>query len=269
GTGTFTETLNGVVQSTAVFTWSITNDLLTITDSITFVDTWAMTTSGLKVYTEDDSMGSDKILDGIADGGIWTGNYIKEGAATLACGYESGWDDVLSAPINPNSFTEYETVLTGCNSIDHGYEAQALTAAEVQALVTNQGLEVTTFNLLGAAVGTEADPGTGVYDDGAGFVININWWVEAATCSGCTHNYVVVYTDTIIEPNLATLVAPGFWMRETSSVIAVVDNDLSGAPTAGDEMQFYKYGEQQNYSDTDRATGSDTEIFISVGNIIQ
>ena len=42
----------------------------------------------------------------------------------------------------------------------------------------------------------------------------------------------------------------------------LVDNDFSGAPSVGDSMEFYKYAEQGNYSDADRATGADGESWV-------
>ncbi|MDB4582983.1 hypothetical protein N9164_07520 [Draconibacterium sp.] len=44
------------------------------------------------------------------------------------------------------------------------------------------------FNALGGAAGTEADRGTGTFDDGID-TIDFIWYVEDATCSGCTHSY--------------------------------------------------------------------------------
>jgi hypothetical protein len=164
---------------------------------------------------------------------------------TLVCGYESGWNDLadggFGAPINPNSFADYETVVQNCGT------AQQFTTADVAGSAFNDQGEITTFNDT-AAAGTVQDPGTGVYNDGAGFSINFEWYVETATCTGCTHNYLVLYSDTTIDPSL-----PLAMIRETSALTGI----------NGSNYTFVRYSEQSNYSDTDRATGSDGEIWSS------
>ncbi len=83
----------------------------------------------------------------------------------------------------------------------------------------------------GTGTGSAASPATGSYDDGAGTVLAFQWYVEAATCSGCTHNYVVIYTDTSIEPGL-----PLAWLRETTALVGI-----SGTPgVSGAQYSYIK-----------------------------
>jgi hypothetical protein len=77
GSGSFTETLDGVVQGSNAFTWSVPNDLITITDGVNIVDVWARTASGIKAYTEETSWGSDLVPDSTPDGEIWNAFYTK------------------------------------------------------------------------------------------------------------------------------------------------------------------------------------------------
>lgn len=207
------------------------------------------------------------------DGGQFNGNALDDVLnnfsapfVPLPCGYESGWLDTadggLGAPITANSFAEYESVVTDCL----GGVASSFTAALIEGDVyIDGGLEVSTFNPLGTAAGTELDPGTGTYDeDGAGPLpaYNFEWWVEAATCAGCNHSYVVVYLDDTMNP--ATFPA-GFWVRETTAITAVTGTiDVPGVI-----YTMYRYAEQSNYSDLDRAVGSDAEIWFSTNNVLQ
>jgi hypothetical protein len=184
-------------------------------------------------------------------------------SGTLACSFESGWDDTadvgLGAPIMPKSFADYEGTLADCGS------AMVFTAAGDVAGNTFVDVdEFSTFNALGGAAGTEADPGTGFFDDGAGGVINFEWWIEAPTCSGCMYSYLVQYSDTTIDPAIATLTGDaGFWFRETLALTAV-----SGTQgVAGALYTYHKYSEQSNYSDLDRATGADGEIWFSADTL--
>ena len=170
---------------------------------------------------------------------------------TLTCGYESGWnataDGGLGAPINPNSFADFEAVVADCGAL-------TFTAADIAGNSYNESPEVTTFNALGGAAGTQADPGTGTYDDagdGSGLVLNFQWYVE--TVNSVT--YLVVYMDETIDSNITTLGGAGFKMRETSALTGINAGIYS----------FKHYSEQTNYS-TDglvRSTGSDGEIWGS------
>jgi len=207
----------------------------------------------VRIYAEDEITGQDHSRDYTAtDLSVPS---VPVGPAPLACHYESGWDDTadggLGAPVNPNSFADYEESLATCAT--DGTPAVPFTAADVAGKVFVDGTETTTFDALGGALGTEASPGTGTYDDTVD-IITFEWWVEDATCSGCTHSYVVQYADETIDANLT-----GIWFRETSAVTEVV-----GTPgTPGAVYSFHHYSEQSNYSDTDRATGSDGEIWNS------
>ena len=113
-----------------------------------------------------------------------------------------------------------------------------------------------TFN---QGVGTQASPATGVYDDGQGFTATFEWYVETATCVGCNYTYLVVYTDTTIDPNL-----PMAWLRQTNALIATVGTP--GSP--GSQYSYVKYSEQSNFSDTSRASGADGEIWNSTDEIL-
>ncbi|MDH5611922.1 MAG: hypothetical protein OEY66_05645 [Gammaproteobacteria bacterium] len=213
----------------------------------------------VRIYTTDQITGQQHSRDYTANipGPAATGGG-GGGGSSLVCGYESGWNDLadagLGAPINPNSFAEYETVLTDCGT------AQAFTVADVAGSVLVDSGETTTFND-SANAGTLADPKTGVFDDGAGFVIDFEWYVEDATCSGCTHSYVVVYTDSTMDVDLPA----GFSLRETSALMSV-----TGTPgIAGAVYSFNKYSEQSNYGDMMRSTGTDGEIWSSPGNVLQ
>ena len=77
GTGSFTETLDGVVQDTAAFTWSVVSNEIRITNGIDILDIWVRTSSGIKAYTEETSWGSDLVPDATADGEIWNAFYTK------------------------------------------------------------------------------------------------------------------------------------------------------------------------------------------------
>lgn len=171
-----------------------------------------------------------------ADGGT--------GGTSLACGYESGWNDAadsgLGAPINPNSFVDFEAVVADCG-------AATFTVADIAGKTFDESSELTTFNTLtGTEAGTEADPGTGLYNDGAGFLVDLLWWVEQSTAG---HSYVVVYSDSTIDSDLPQ----GHAIRETSAVTGV----------AGASYTFKIYSEGANYGDMDRAVGSDGEIWTA------
>ena len=95
-----------------------------------------------------------------------------------------------------------------------------------------------------------------MFDDGVD-TISFNWYVEAATCSGCTHSYVVLFSDSTVDPGLPA----GLSFRETTALTEIV-----GTPgVASAVYSFHRYSEQSNYS-TDglvRATGTDGEIWNS------
>jgi len=262
-----------------IWDWVFGTTATSKTYASTALDSAAATSAGLldtdatynlkvRVYAEDELTGQDHSIDY---------NTVIPGPAAvvtppptsgLTCGYESGWNDLadggLGAPITPNSFADYESVVTDCL----GVAPSIFTAADVAGSVyVDGGLEAVTFDALGAALGTELDPGTGTYDDdglasSVEPLINFEWWVEAATCAGCTHSYVVVYADDSM--NIGIL-PPGFWFRETIAITDVIGTPgVSGAITT-----MYRYSEQSNYSDTDRAVGTDAEIWFSPNNVLQ
>ncbi len=85
GTGTFTETEDGVVIETVPFTWSVANNLMTLTASIqtvSIMEIWALTgVNSFTVYTEESSWSSApdlSTLDGTAEGEIWTNSPVKQ-----------------------------------------------------------------------------------------------------------------------------------------------------------------------------------------------
>ena len=175
--------------------------------------------------------------------------------AGLACNYQSGWDDLadggLGAPIVPKSFADFEESLATCAT--DGTPAQLITVADVAGTIFVDTDETTTFDALGGAAGTQADPGTGTYQE-PGETILFEWYVENATCSGCTHSYLVQYSDQTIDSNLV-----GLSFRETTAVTNVV----------GANFTFHHYSEQSNFS-TDglvRETGADGEIWNSISTL--
>jgi hypothetical protein len=178
------------------------------------------------------------------------------GSSTFNCSYESGWDDTAysgtGGPVTPNSFADYEAVIAACGT------AQTFTAADVSGKVLKEvgSLESMTFN---AGTGTATTPASGVYDDGEGFTFDFEWWVEAATCTNCNYSYLVIYSDTSIDSNL-----PIDWVRET----AVLTGITGTANAAGAQYSYTKYSEQSTFSNTDRATGSDGEIWHAVDELL-
>jgi hypothetical protein len=173
------------------------------------------------------------------------------GGTSLTCATESGWDDTadggLGAPIVPYSFADYEAVVADCGT------AGSFSRADVAGLTFDEAGETTTFNNTGAAA-TAADPETGSFDDGAGFTANFEWYIEDATCSGCTHGYLVLYSNSTIESNFPA----GFEIRETNAVTGVIGNDF----------YFVTYSEGNNYGDMVRSTGADGEIWNSIKTLV-
>jgi len=158
----------------------------------------------------------------------------------LVCGYESGWVDTAAGgePITPNSFADYETVVTDCGT------ALPFTVANVAGSTFASDSEMNTFNN-SANDGTANDPKTGVYQEGSE-TFNFTWYIEDATCTNCTHSYLVIYSDKTVDPNL-----PIDWLRETYALTGEV----------GSSYSFVIYNEQSNFSDTYRSTGADGEIW--------
>jgi hypothetical protein len=206
----------------------------------------------VRVYAEDILTGQDHSRD-------YNATIPGPGATTtppsttnLACNYESGWNDAadggLGAPITPKSFADYEGTLESCGT------AMSFTAADVAGKTFVDGVESSVFNALGGATGTESSQGTGSFVDTED-TIAFNWYVEAATCTGCTHSYLVQYSDSTIDNSLDA----GFSFRETTSLTGL--NGPLGVSNTG--YTYHKYSEQSNYGDGVRAVGSDGEIWFS------
>jgi hypothetical protein len=174
------------------------------------------------------------------------------GSATLSCATESGWDDAagggLGAPITPYSFADFEIVVADCGT------AQAFARTDIAGTAFDDLGETTTFNDTGAAA-TMADPEAGSFDDGAGFVANFEWYIEPATCSGCSHSYLVIYTNETISGGA---IPAGHEIRETNALTGVT----------GSSFTFKTYSEGINYGDMVRSTGADGEIWGSTKTLI-
>ena len=241
-----------------IWDWNFGSTATSKTYSSSLLDSTAAGTAGLdtnateynlkvRIYAEDELTGQahSRDYDATIPGPAATGG---GGSSSLTCGYESGWNDTadggLGAPISPNSFAEFESVLGDCGT------AQPFTASAIAGNTYNESPELTTFDsLTGGQLGTEANPGTGQYNDTAGEVIDFEWWVEAATCTGCTHNYVVLFSDSTIDVDLPS----NFEFRETSAVTGL----------SGSTYTFYIYSEQTNFGDMVTDTGSDGEIWTT------
>lgn len=80
GTLTLTDVNNGQAGPAENGTWSVSNNLVTITIGSAFIDIWATTDSGQKIYSEDTAWGSDlSTSNADADEGeIWSANYVKQ-----------------------------------------------------------------------------------------------------------------------------------------------------------------------------------------------
>lgn len=200
----------------------------------------------VRIYAADDVTGQEHSRDyhaSIAAGGSG-GNTGGGTGSSFACDYASGWDDNadsgLGAPINPNSFADFEQVVASCGP------ALAFTFDDVAGKTFVEVDESATFNNIGS--GTVADPGTGVFS-AAGETIIFEWYLEMAG----DHTYLVQYTNDTIDNTLPA----GAWFRDTTALTAI-----SGTPgVAGTMYSFVKYSEGFNYSDNDRTTGSDGEIW--------
>ena len=184
----------------------------------------------VRIYAMDEVTGQAHSTD-------YRATISSGGTPALTCGYESGWDDLadggMGAPISPNSFMDFETVVSDCG------EALTVTAANVVGTYTD-GDETFTFDDPAGAAATLLDPATGVYTDGVETIV-FQWWVDTLP------TYIVIQSNDTVDPNLPAEV----WFRETSALRAI----------EGSTYRFVKYSEQSNYSDTDRFTGSDGEIW--------
>lgn len=243
----------GTDVTSASFTTSMFDDALL--DSPDF-DPTAEYSLLVRIYAIDPTTGQNHSTDyrmftGIGDGtGGGGGDGTDPTPTGLTCGYESFWDDTvdggLGAPVNPNSFADFETVLADCGG------GLPFSAADVAGNSFLNDGETSTFFDTGA--GTVADPSTGEFDDGSGEpAIPFEWYVENA--ANTNYHYLVLYTDSTIAVGLPD----GFSIRETSALTAL--NGEKGA--AGTDYVYVKYSEGSNYGDMVRSTGDDGEIWSS------
>jgi hypothetical protein len=163
----------------------------------------------------------------------------------LACGHDSGWNDAadneLGAPITPNSFADFITVVTDCGG------TTLITKANIAGTTWSEDGESITFNNDNLA--TEASPSTGQMTDDD--VIDITWYIE--TVNGNT--FIVIETNSALDSDLPA----NFWFRETYAITTVTGTLGASGTTYG----VTAYSEQSNYSDTDRSTNADGEIWNS------
>lgn len=98
-----------------------------------------------------------------------TYNWVESVATTLACNYESTWDDIADQPAVFNSYDDFEEVVTACGG------AIAIDAASITGIwddtYTDIGTYVETlnFNANGTGVYTETLDGIETVDSGIGF----------------------------------------------------------------------------------------------------
>jgi hypothetical protein len=170
----------------------------------------------------------------------------------LACNYSTDFDENadggLGRPVlNGNSFAEFESVIASCGT------AVTIAVSDVAGHTFNEvgSTDSTTFN---TGTATSASPATGSLTNG-GNVIQFQWYLEPATCNGCNYNYLVMFTNKTISSNL-----PIDWIRETHAITGI-----SGTVgISGTQYRQVVYSEQSNYSDSDRSTGSDGDIWQGI-----
>lgn len=174
---------------------------------------------------------------------------------TLTCGYESGWNDDasdgLGAPINANSFSDFETVVNDCGS------AISITQSNIAGSTWLDDGESKVYHDDGLA--TKASPSTGQIIDGDD-VIDFIWYLETHV----NNTYIVLETDSERDSDLPA----DFWLRETAIITAIQTaeavNDVS---LDGEEITYYEvslYSEQSNFSDDARDNGTDGEIWNAI-----
>lgn len=201
----------------------------------------------VRIYAADELSGQSHSVDyrRTIDGPAANNSGGGSGSG-LTCSHESGWNDNLyngaGGPINPNSFAEFQDVVTDCGDVN------ALTAANVDGLAISVDGELPTSFDDSTGGASEGTPGTGTIEVDPGVFANIQWWIDA-------NGYLVIYTNSTIEPNIQQYGVD--WIRETYAFRG----------QTGNTMQFSAYSESSNYSDTDRATGSDGEIWHPTGVI--
>lgn len=173
--------------------------------------------------------------DGGDTGGGDTGGDGGTTPSTLECGYESGWDENEfngnGAPINPNSFEDFKTVTADCGT--------TIITKEIIAGTTWGGNDNGgTFNIEGSA--TSTDPGTGYFnEDGEQF--DFEWYIEVIN----SQYYLVVSGD----------YGDDGWFRETRAITNVETSQ------SGSTFEVTHYYEDNNFSDDDRASNADGEIW--------
>jgi len=245
---------------------SFASTALSTTVASTLTNTAAATTAGLdstatsynllvRIYAADELTGQEHSRDytaTIAGPGVNAGGGGTT-PTTLACDYQSGWDDLadggLGAPITPNSFADYEEVVAACGG------GMAITFSDIAGTSFVEAGETISYANSGA--GTNASRSTGTFDDGTGApALNFEWYIEDATCTGCNYQYVVIETSDTFDSNLPA----NFSLRETYALISIAGT----AGVANAQYTFVKYSEASNFSDMVRATGIDGEIWNSI-----
>lgn len=208
----YTNILDGVVGGTMTLSWSLVNNLVTIT-AVDFFDVTAITPNGMKVYTEEAGWSSNPnldTLDGNPEGEIWTSTAVKQQAA-LSCNTLSGWDDLADEPATFYSYSDYLIVLAECGG------ALALTNADIEGAwedVFTLETVTTVFNNDGTFTSTMTDNNTNaVLDSWSGtwsLTNNIlrmesggELEVNALTASGW-RSYIEE-AGTSVNPDLSTL----------------------------------------------------------------
>jgi hypothetical protein len=175
-------------------------------------------------------------------------NQGSSGPTTLTCGYESGWDDDANdgegAPLSPNSFAEFNAVVADCGS------TIALTKADLVGNVWGNDGSTHTYNDDGSA--TKENPGTGFLTTDEAEIIDFTWYIETV---GANVNFVVE-SNSDLDSDLPA----DFWFRETHAITGVTGT----VGQSGSTYNVTHYYEQSNFSDTDRATGKDGEIWNTV-----
>ncbi|GAA0858891.1 DUF5011 domain-containing protein [Aliiglaciecola litoralis] len=192
----------------------------------------------IRIYAEDEVTGQSHSTD----------YRVNFGNQSLACDYESGWDEgdgeEFGAPINPNSFADFEEVVASCGG------SQQFTFADVAGKTFSSDGESATFSDTGA--GTFDDPATGQFQDDSGDEpISFEWYIENVG----VNTLLVIYSDSTIDSQLPE----DFVFRESLALISV--NGTMGQ--SGAEYHFVIYTEQSNYGDMVRESGDDGEIWNS------
>ena len=144
GTASITETEDGEQVDAFVVNWEVINDYLVLSLPGVFQDVWAITPSGIKVYTEEatwSSLPDLSTLDDSREGEIWTANYINsENIAPVA--------NPDLAMINEDTPVTTGNVLDNDTDLDSG----------------PFGLSIAGFEAVSANGGTVSNNGDGTFD---------------------------------------------------------------------------------------------------------